>query len=1313
MILSLSSQSLPFFGVGFFIFRCFLLSFVKGGWARFGNSVSAKFSIQEEATMNTLRNLMAGILMLLALIAAPVSVLAAFDTTQPTTSATLTGTKGGDGWFTTSVTVTLAAADGADGSGVAKTEYSLDNVTWQIYSSPFVIDKDGDQYVYFRSTDLAGNVEAPAKSQEIKINKTGLIGWWKMEGEWKDSSVVGNDGMPNNGVSFSSNAKVGATAGSFDGANDFVEVINKDGLMLNGPFTLESWVRFNAFSSAWTPLSLIQAYRYGVFYNNSSKLIDIHRTGDDGVLHYNRYNLSLNTGAWYHVVQVYDGKNLKLYINGQEKQPQGVYAQNISNTNNSPLLGNGWTKAEANRLNGLLDDVRIYSRAISDAEIQEHYRNYVVNAPTVNPVPSSTASPSITLSGTKQDGSAIVVNGNTLVPLDGTTNWQANYALSAGTNNLTITAVDSQNFISLPVALTVVLDATPPQVTATTPLNNAIMKTAPVSVTFTLADAISPVDYAATLKGAAVTAAGSNVPGTWSSSGSGTSGTVTFTPSAAMTGGSYTATIKPTDTLANGSTYSLTFTVDSTPPVAPGIDAVTTPINTTSKTITGTRSSDSASIAFNCAGTTIGTVSYPTATTWSVNVSGLKEGSNAITAYAIDLAGNQSVTASATITVDTTPPAVSTTPGGGIYNSAQTVAMAANEQATIYYTLDSSIPTVSATMYSQPISIPTSATLKYFGRDLAGNNSEIKIENYVIDTTPPVLAVSTLSDGSFTNNEILNIAGTVTDNTGVKGITINDTAVQVNPDGSFSYALILKSGVNIISTAATDSVGNMAADTRKVILDQTAPVLAITSPADNSKTGKMLLEVSGTVDETSVVTVRVKDTVQNALMNSGVFTATITLEPGYNTIEITATDLAGNLSSLKRTVLYDDQKPSLAIIKPGQDIRTNQKSLTIKGTVYDALTAVGVTISKDSEVFSPPVIDGTFEQVMNFSEEKTYAIVVTATNEAGTSSDIQRNIIYDITPPSLSIDPVTSPTSQPSLSVTGAREAGTAVTVTCTTATVGGVSYPTPTTWQADITGLTEGNNVITAASADVAGNTVTKTTLVVLASRPPQITITATPDVIWPPDHKMVPVTIAGGVNANGSIIKSVSISVSDEYGKYEYKNLAFGSTVMLEAWRNGNDTDGRKYTIAVVVTDLWGGTTTKTATVTVPHDAPSPKAATVGTVTANGTNWSTLISGLPKGTDTITVSASDAVGNITSSSATITIGTPDGILSGAGKIDIADAIKGLRIAAGFVTPTARDLFHGDVAPLDANGTPAPDGKIDIADALVILRKVVGLVSF
>jgi len=1176
--------------------------------------------------MNTLRSLMAGILMLLALITVPVPVLAAIDTTQPTTSATLTGTRGNDGWYTTSVTLTLAAADGADGSGVAKTEYSLDNVTWQTYSAPFVLDKDGDQYVYFRSTDLTGNVEAPAKSQEIKINKAGLVGFWHMDNNWKDASVVGNNGVPNGGVTFSSNAKIGTAAGSFDGTDDYVLIGSQVPLTLQiqNEISLEAWIYLTQYPS---DLGLIVGSQYDVNKAGATIYIDgrtntdyqinppghIHFQIGDGAWHASNTKTQVPLNQWVHIVATRKAnENAKIYFNSiLQPLSSNAWSGTISYT--GAWFAIGQQKGLNRPFKGTLDEVAIYNRVLSDTEIQQHYRDYVVKSPTVNLVPSPTKTFTITLSGTKPANTAIVVNGNTLVPLDATTSWQTSYTLSQGMNTISVTALDGQNFNSLPVTLTVVLDTTPSQVTTTTPTNNVILKTAPGAVTFTLADALSPLDYTATLNGATVTnASGLKVAGTWSSAGSGITGTVTFTPSSVLTDGAYIATIKPTDTLANGSNYTLTFTIDSTPPVAPGVDLVTAPINTTSKTITGTRSSDSASVAVSCAGATIGTIAYPTATTWNVNVSGLKEGSNTITAYALDAAGNSSATVTATITVDNTPPAVGVTPAGGTYNSTQNVTLAANEPAAIYYTTDGSAPTVSATVYSQPISISAGATLKYFGKDLAGNNSEIKTETYVIDTAPPVLAISTLSDGAYTNNEILNIAGTVTDDTGVKGITVNDTAVQVNADGSFSYALLLKNGVNSITIAATDSIGNMAADKRTVTLDQAAPVLVVAT-ADNSKTGKMLLEVSGTVDETSTVTVTIKDVVQSALMNGGAFTSTVILKPGYNTIEITSADLAGNRSTLKRTVVFDDQAPSLALTAPNQDIRTNKSSLIFKGTVYDALTAVDVKICKDNETLPLPVIDGTFEQVVNFNEEKTYGIVVTATNEVGTSTSVQRNVIYDITPPVLSIDPVTSPTSQPSLSVTGTREAGAEVAVTCATATVGEVSYPTATTWQADISGLREGENVITAASADAAGNVITATVTVVLATRPPQITITATPDVIWPPNHQMVPVTITGGVEANGSDIKSVFISVSDEYGKFEYDNLTFGSTIMLEAWRKGNDTDGRKYTITVVVTDKGGITTAKTVTVTVPHDMSSPPGKAVRGLGKGRSRWTTTLKSVP----------------------------------------------------------------------------------------------------
>ncbi|WP_224959437.1 OmpL47-type beta-barrel domain-containing protein [Geomonas subterranea] len=1181
--------------------------------------------------MNTLRSLMAGVLLLVAPITAPATALAALDTTAPATVASLTGTKGSDGWYSTPVTVTLAATDAAGGSGVAKIEYSLDNASWQSYTAPLVFDKDTNGYVFFRSTDLAGNVETPAKSQEIKVNRSGLVGLWHMDGDWRDASVAGNHGTGFNGVTFSTKAKIGAQSGSFDGTNDYVAIRDADTLspQANGRISISAWVYLRSYPSAGQGRTPVIAkgdgsYEYALYvYSNGNAGLSLWQLSGGSHIEILGGAIPLNT--WTHVAGVYDisaQKKAVVYVNGAEAASGTTTSGSVANGPSPVHIAHRPDNAAYQYLNALLDEVSIYNRALSEAEVQEHYRHYAVNAPTVNPVASPIANSTITLGGTKPADTAVAVNGNILVPLDGTTNWQGSYTLTQGTNTISVTAVDGLNRNSLPVVSTVVLDMMPPQVTATAPARNAVVSAAPGAVALTLADAASAVDYAATLRGAAVTNAyGLQVAGAWSTSGSGAAGSVVFTPSAELGDGSYTVTIKPTDVLGNGTTYSLSFAVDRTPPAAPVIDPVAGAIRVSARTITGTKSADSASITVLCAGAFAGTVSYPTATTWSVNVWGLKEGANYVTAYAYDAAGNASTSATATITLDTVTPSVGATPTGGLYSSTQSVVLAASEPGIIYYTIDGSTPTAGAATYGEPISIPAGATLRYFARDLAGNDSEIKTENYVIDSAPPVLAISALSDGALTNNEILNISGTVTDSTGVKELMVNEAAVQVNADGSFSYPLVLKAGPNCVTVAATDLIGNKATSTRSVTLDQMAPVLVVYRPADNSKTGTGLLELHGTVDKASTVTVKRKDAVQSALMSGADFIATVSLDPGYDTIEIIATDLAGNQSSQKRTVVFDDQVPSLAVTVPNQDVRTNQSSVTIKGTVYDALTTVGVTVSVDGNVVTVPVIDGAFEQVVSFSEEKTYSIMVTATNEAGTSTTVQRNVIYDITPPSLGIDPVATPVNQTNGTISGTREADAVVTVACATATVGEVSYPTATTWQVAVSGLAEGQNLITAASTDAAGNAVTATTTIVLVTKSPEITLQVTPDVIWPPKRKMVPVKITGGVEAYGSRIASTSVSVSDEYGKIQYKNLALGSTVMLDAWCNGTDKDGRKYTITVATTTVGGMTTTRTATVTVLHDksGKTTSSAAVTPVKAKTTPTTPAAQAKTKATSTV----------------------------------------------------------------------------------------------
>ncbi|MCM2978428.1 PHB depolymerase family esterase [Priestia aryabhattai] len=84
---------------------------------------------------------------------------------------------------------------------------------------------------------------------------------------------------------------------------------------------------------------------------------------------------------------------------------------------------------------------------------------------------------------------------------------------------------------------------------------------------------------------------------------------------------------------------------------------------------------------------------------------------------------------------DISPPVTAASPAGGTYGSSVSVTLSPNESATTYYTLDGSTPTVNSLKYSEPISINSSKTIKFFSVDAAGNQEGVKTEVYQISGT--------------------------------------------------------------------------------------------------------------------------------------------------------------------------------------------------------------------------------------------------------------------------------------------------------------------------------------------------------------------------------------------------------------------------------------------------------------------------------------------------------------------------------------------------------------------------------------------------
>ena len=93
------------------------------------------------------------------------------DVVAPTTTPSLAGTLGSNGWYRSAVTVALSPAD-TGGSGAAGAYFTVDGAaTPSIYTMPIIVAGDGTHTVTYYSTDNAGNVEAQ-KTLSLRIDAT-------------------------------------------------------------------------------------------------------------------------------------------------------------------------------------------------------------------------------------------------------------------------------------------------------------------------------------------------------------------------------------------------------------------------------------------------------------------------------------------------------------------------------------------------------------------------------------------------------------------------------------------------------------------------------------------------------------------------------------------------------------------------------------------------------------------------------------------------------------------------------------------------------------------------------------------------------------------------------------------------------------------------------------------------------------------------------------------------------------------------------------------------------------------------------------
>ncbi len=184
------------------------------------------------------------------------------------------------------------------------------------------------------------------------------------------ASTGSQDAAPLTGWT-SANKRWGAGALMFDGADDYISVANQSSL---NPTTisLETWFKTKSFASIQNIIDKRNAANTTVNYLMQVQTTGLVRFFATGIFDvYSTQALPLN--EWVHLVMTYDGTTAKIYINGNLSNSVN-YTGTLPVTADNPLLVcRHSVQATGLYCNGILDSTRIYSRALTAAEILSNY----------------------------------------------------------------------------------------------------------------------------------------------------------------------------------------------------------------------------------------------------------------------------------------------------------------------------------------------------------------------------------------------------------------------------------------------------------------------------------------------------------------------------------------------------------------------------------------------------------------------------------------------------------------------------------------------------------------------------------------------------------------------------------------------------------------------------------------------------------------------------------------------------------------------------------------------------------------------------
>ncbi len=226
-----------------------------------------------------------------------------------------------------------------------------------------------------------------------------LVGWWRGD-DYNATGVYDNSSYENfgnfsGGMSSSDiiDGKLGS-AMDFNGSGSMVLIPNSESLNISGEITLSAWINMHGYPEpdmdevinakivVKPSLSYSEPWEmYSLGFNSAGTYPRFIVSNRSGQIRIPNSGSQLTLNEWYHIVGVYNGTHSVIYYNGvlrdSELASEGF---NLLATNNMPVsIGSRYSPGEPkdsrNSFNGSIDDVMIFDRALSKAEVLALYAN--------------------------------------------------------------------------------------------------------------------------------------------------------------------------------------------------------------------------------------------------------------------------------------------------------------------------------------------------------------------------------------------------------------------------------------------------------------------------------------------------------------------------------------------------------------------------------------------------------------------------------------------------------------------------------------------------------------------------------------------------------------------------------------------------------------------------------------------------------------------------------------------------------------------------------------------------------------------------